>query len=156
MTLLEQREVEAKIIGPIFEAFANELGRDRAREIIAGVIANLAEQGGCAAAARFHGQDLQALGKAIELWRAGNALELDILQDSKSNLDFNVTRCQFAEMYHRLGLSELGAILSCNRDAAMIVGFNPEIQFSRTQTILSGADHCNFRYSLKVVDKHPS
>ena len=49
-------------------------------------------------------------------------------------------------MYTRLGLAELGGLLSCARDAAMIDGFNPEIAFTRTQTIMEGATHCDFRY----------
>ena len=31
-------------------------------------------------------------------------------------------------------------------DAAMIDGFNPTITFQRTQTIMGGAVHCDFRY----------
>ena len=33
-------------------------------------------------------------------------------------------------------------------DAALIVGFNPKIKFTRTQTIMSGAPYCDFRYEL--------
>ena len=46
----------------------------------------------------------------------------------------------------RLGLEDLGPILSCGRDGAMIEGFNPAIAFTRTQTIMQGAPHCDFRY----------
>jgi hypothetical protein len=49
-------------------------------------------------------------------------------------------------MYRRLGLEELGPILSCGRDGAMIDGFNPQIDFERTQTLMEGASHCDFRY----------
>ncbi len=36
----------------------------------------------------------------------------------------------------------------------MVEGFNSDIKFERTQTIMSGAEHCDFRYSLdsKEVD----
>jgi hypothetical protein len=47
-----------------------------------------------------------------------------------------------------LGIPELGAILSCNRDAALIGGFNPDVSFTRTQTIMGGASHCDFVYTL--------
>jgi hypothetical protein len=49
-------------------------------------------------------------------------------------------------MYRRLGLADLGGLLSCSRDAALIDGFNPSIAFARTQTIMEGAPHCDFRY----------
>ena len=59
-----------------------------------------------------------------------------------------VIRCRYAEMYRALGVPELGALLSCNRDAALIEGFNPEVTFERTQTLMQGASHCDFRYQL--------
>jgi hypothetical protein len=49
-------------------------------------------------------------------------------------------------MYRELGIPELGAILSCGRDAALVEGFNPGVQLTRTQTILQGAPCCDFRY----------
>ena len=61
----------------------------------------------------------------------------------------NVTRCRYAEMYEELGLQELGYMLSCARDFAMIDGFNPRINLTRTQTIMEGANHCDFLFELK-------
>jgi hypothetical protein len=146
ITLLQQREIEAKIIGPVFHAFATEVGIERAREILAGVVKDLARQSGCAAAEAVGGNGLVSLGRAIENWRQGGALTLDVIRRDEEALEFNVTRCQYAEMYRRLGLADLGPILSCNRDAAMIEGFNPDIDFQRTQTLMEGAGHCDFRY----------
>ena len=151
ITLLQQREIEAKIVGPIFRAFAQEVGEPRAREILVGAIRDLARNAGSAAATACGGNDLQQLSSTIENWRAGQALTLDILHRDDQSLEFNVTRCQFAEMYRRLGLEELGPILSCDRDAAMIEGFNPEIEFQRTQTIMEGAAHCDFRYHFEKL-----
>jgi hypothetical protein len=88
------------------------------------------------------------LKRAVESWTAGGALELTVLRDDAEAFEFNVTRCQFAEMYHRLGLVDLGSLLSCRRDGEMIAGFNPAIRFTRTQTIMEGATHCDFRYRL--------
>jgi hypothetical protein len=144
LPLLQQREVEANVIAPLFRAFAAEVGEARAREILTGVIRELAVQAGCAAASG--GNDLSHLKSAVERWTEGGALELTVLRDDADAFHFNVTRCRFAEMYHRLGLADLGPILSCNRDGAMIAGFNPTINFTRTQTIMDGASHCDFRY----------
>jgi hypothetical protein len=52
-------------------------------------------------------------------------------------------------MYRALGVPELGALLSCNRDGALIEGFNPEVALTRTRTIMQGATHCDFRYRLR-------
>ena len=146
ISLLHQREIEAKIVGPIFRAFAAEVGEERAREIVAGVIRELARSGGCAATLLFGGNGLEELAEAVDRWRANDALTLRVIRRDEEALEFDVVRCKFAEMYHRLGLEELGALLSCNRDGAMVEGFNPAIAFQRTQTLMEGASHCDFRY----------
>ena len=68
-------------------------------------------------------------------------------EQSDDRLSFDVTRCRYAELYRALGIPELGAVLSCNRDAALIDGFNPAVTFVRTQTIMEGAPCCDFRYT---------
>jgi hypothetical protein len=151
LPLLQQREIEAKVLAPVFRAFAAEVGEARAREIMAGVIRDLARQAGCAAAA--HGNDLVHLRQAVEKWTEGGALELTVLRDDAQAFEFDVTRCRFAEMYHRLGLADLGPILSCGRDAAMVEGFNPAIELTRTQTIMEGAPHCDFQYRQRRDEK---
>ena len=150
LPLLQQREIEAGVIAPLFRAFAAEVGEERARAIVGGVVRELAEQAGCAAAAT--GNDLAHLKHAIAKWTECGALELTVLRDDDAAFEFDVTRCRFAEMYARLGLAELGGLLSCARDAAMIDGFNPEITFQRTQTIMEGATHCDFRYRANHRD----
>ncbi len=149
LPLLQQREIEANAIAPLFRAIIAEVGESRAREILAGVIHQLAHQSGCSAAFAAGGKELTHLKQTIGKWSEGGALELTVLQDDREVFEFHVTRCLFAEMYHRLGLTDLGPILSCGRDAAMIEGFNPDIAFSRTQTIMEGAAFCNFRYRIK-------
>ena len=146
LPILQQREIEAGVIAPVFRAFAAEVGQERAREIVAGVIRDLAKQAGCAAAAC--GNDLAHLKEVVSKWTEGGALELTVLRDDAGAFEFNVTRCRFAEMYARLGLTHLGGLLSCNRDGSMIEGFNPDIHFERTQTIMEGAPHCDCRYRI--------
>lgn len=147
LSLLQQREIEANVIAPLVRAFAKEVGEERARAILAETIRGLARQAGCGAAESVGGRELPQLRQAIEAWKADGALELQMLREDDAALEFNVTRCRYAEMYHRLGLGDLGPILSCSRDAAMIEGFNPAIAFERTQTIMEGASHCDFRYA---------
>ena len=47
LPLLQQREIEANVIAPLFRAFAKEIGELRAREILAATIRDLAAQAGC-------------------------------------------------------------------------------------------------------------
>ncbi|HEV3237313.1 MAG TPA: L-2-amino-thiazoline-4-carboxylic acid hydrolase [Gemmataceae bacterium] len=149
VSLLRQREIEARIVGPLYRAFAQEIGEERTGEIIARVIRELAKHSGCAAAERVGGNDIANLAEAKERWQEGNALSLEVIRQDDQALDFNVTRCRYAEMYRALGLDHLGALLSCNRDAAMIEGFNPAIKLTRTQTLMEGASHCDFRFRIE-------
>ena len=71
----------------------------------------------------------------------------------REKLSFNVTRCRYAEMYRALGLADLGGSLSCQRDFALAQGFNPAIQLDRTQTIMEGASHCDFRFRLDAASR---
>lgn len=52
-----------------------------------------------------------------------------MLAQTEEAFSFNVTRCRYAEFYRALGLAELGAVFSCNRDAALIEGFAADIEF---------------------------
>jgi hypothetical protein len=45
-----------------------------------------------------------------------------------------------------LGEPELGFLLVCTADFATAEGFGPDVRLTRTQTIMQGADHCDFRY----------
>jgi hypothetical protein len=71
---------------------------------------------------------------------------MQVGEQTDERLSFDVTRCRYAEMYRALGIPELGAVLSCNRDAALIEGFNPAVTLTRTGTIMQGAACCDFRY----------
>ena len=57
-------------------------------------------------------------------------------------------RCKYAEMYKELGLADMGFIFFCGRDGSMNSGFNEKIKLERTQTIMQGADYCDFRLSI--------
>jgi hypothetical protein len=79
------------------------------------------------------------------LWTKDGTLAIEVLDDAPGVLDFNVTRCRYAETCRAMGLGDIGDLLSCNRDGAFCEGYDPRIKLTRTQTIKSGASHCDFR-----------
>lgn len=149
LSLIRQREIEARIVGPIVRAFVKEVGPDRGLEIVRGVISQLARDGGESFAAKLGDNSLDSFAGALDLWKEGDALVIETLDQSPGSLDFNVTRCRYAEMYHALGLGDLGFSLSCQRDFALIEGFNPDVTLTRTQTIMEGAPYCDFRFRAR-------
>lgn len=147
--VLTRREVEARLLAPLIDALGKEFGRARVIEIVKQTIVDIAHRQGAELAAAMGGDDVKTFADSLENWKKDDAMQIDVLGQDSASFDFNVTRCRYAEMYRALGIPELGAVLSCNRDQALIEGFNPEIELSRTQTIMEGAPYCNFRYTLK-------
>ena len=99
--------------------------------------------------ARAFGEaSLESFAGCLDIWKSGGALELVVLNQTPEALDFDVTRCRYAEMYRALGLEDLGGSMSCVRDYTLAEGFNPAIHLTRTQTIMEGASHCDFRFRL--------
>ena len=146
--VLKRREIEARIVAPLLKRLADRFGPevyDTARE----VIVDVARQQGATLAERAGDDSLPAFAAALGAWSADGALETEVRELTDEVFAFDVTRCRYAEMYRALGLEELGATLSCNRDGSLMEGFNPEIEFTRTQTIMSGADHCDFRFRAR-------
>jgi len=150
--VLTRREIEARIVAPLVDALGAEFGRERVIEIVRATIARVAEEQGAALAQQMGGDSLLHLADSMEAWTRDDALRIEVHERSESRLSFDVTRCRYAEMYRALGIPELGAALSCNRDGALICGFNPRARLRRTQTIMEGASHCDFRYEKPAFD----
>jgi len=147
--VLTRREIEARILAPLLEALGNEFGRERVLEIARQTIIDVARQQGAQLAQSMGGDDLERFAASLDAWKKDDALQIDVLEQSEERFAFNVTRCRYAEMYRLLGIPELGALLSCNRDWALIQGFNPDVRLERTQTIMEGAPFCDFRYTKR-------
>jgi predicted ArsR family transcriptional regulator len=150
--VLRRRAIEARILAPVVAAMAKEFGAERVHTILRQAIEEIARRQGAALASAARGNGLAEFHDTLDRWTTDDALQLEVLAREDDRLAFNVTRCRYAEMYRELGIPELGAILSCSRDAALIEGFNPAVRFTRTQTILGGATHCDFRYHLTRPD----
>ncbi|MCH9803439.1 L-2-amino-thiazoline-4-carboxylic acid hydrolase [bacterium] len=151
--VLKRREIEARILAPIIDRLGDEFGQERVRDLAAEVIIDVAKSQGAAMAEMLGGNDLSVFADSLEAWTRGGALEIEVVEQTDTTFAFNVTRCKYAEMYRDLGDADLGARMSCNRDGTMVEGFNPDITFTRTQTIMSGASHCDFVYELPESEK---
>ena len=145
--VLGRRKIEAAIIKPIYDEMRKALGERQARDILARAIRRAAIEAGAEMAARVEGgADLESFKAIQHLWTRDDALTIEVIDDKPGVFNFNVTRCRYAETYRAMGLGDIGDILSCNRDGAFCEGYDPRIEFKRTQTIMGGASHCDFRY----------
>lgn len=148
VSILARREIEARILMPVLNAFIKEYGKERTVKLVDSVIQELARESGVQLARALGGNTIGHFTKGLSLWMREDALQLSVIEQTETKFAYNVTRCRYAEMYKELGIRDYGALLSCGRDAALIIGFNPRIRFTRTQTIMSGAPYCDFRYEM--------
>jgi hypothetical protein len=148
--ILARRRIEAEIIKPIYEIMVREFGAEKAGAIIGEAVSAAAVRDGRAFAAREPGgADIQSFVRLQHLWEKDNALEVDVITADATTFDYDVKRCGYAEMYHEMGLGAIGHLLSCNRDAEFINGYDNRVELTRTTTIMQGGRCCDFRYRVK-------
>lgn len=146
LPMLEQRRIEANILKPVYDEMVERLGEEAAQEILGAAIIRDSVAQGRAYAEGLEDTGLLAFRATMGQWKASGALEMDMLKETDGEVHFNVTRCRYSEMYREMGVGDIGHLLSCNRDGTFCTGFDPRIRLERTQTIMKGASHCDFRY----------
>ena len=150
LPILERRRIEAAILRHVFEVIEARSGRQEAEAVIGETCSRSAiEQGKAMADALDHPATFEDFRAIMPLWTAEDALEIEPIEMTDERMDFDVTRCRYSEMYKEMGLGDIGHLLSCNRDGDFCLGYNSDMELTRTQTIMKGASHCDFRYRMK-------
>ena len=148
--IIERRRIEAMILKHVLDVIVERSGRQEAEAVIGETCSRSAiEQGKALTADLGHAPDLSDFAAILPNWTKEDALEIETLVTEPERMEFNVTRCRYAEMYKEMGMGDIGHLLSCNRDGDFCIGYNPDIELTRTQTIMKGASHCDFRYKMK-------
>jgi len=148
LPILTQRRIEAAFAKGVYDEMKAELGEAAAKRILSNAVIRLAKQAAADMAKDAPGGEpsLDSFRAIQPRWTAEDALRIDVVKSTGSDFHFNVTRCRYAEMYRSMGLAGLGAVLSCNRDGAFCEGYDARLKLQRTQTLMGGATHCDFRY----------
>ena len=148
LPMIERRRIEATILKHVYETLKESHGTEVASRAIGDAVRRSSiEQARQLAASEPGGQtSMRTFIERQAQWRMGDALRTETLLESDAQFDFNVTRCRYAEMYREMGLGEIGHLLSCQRDGTFCEGYDPRLKMERTQTIMQGASHCDFRY----------
>lgn len=152
MPIIERRRIEAEIVGHLYRELVTRFGEGPAREVVDAAIRKAAVAHGEKCRSDLgHMPDFTDFEAILPAWTAEDALTIEVKEVGPDRFSYDVTRCRYAETYKEMGLSEIGALLSCNRDAAFCEGFNPAMRLERTETIMEGGQRCNFRYRLDKV-----
>ncbi len=149
MPIIERRRIEAEIVGHLYRELVARFGEKPARQVIDAAVRKAAIAHGEKCRAELgHMPDFADFEAILPAWTAEDALTIEVKEAGPDRFSYDVTRCRYAETYKEMGLAEIGALLSCNRDAAFCEGFNPSMRLERTETIMNGGHRCDFRYSL--------
>jgi predicted ArsR family transcriptional regulator len=150
VSFLDRARIQAQVLVPVMQALRAELGKDKAdalvkqalsawsRELFAGIGKDV-EGGGRRRWAKMQG----ALN---EISQAGVEATAPVKDADK--LEFDVTRCRYAEFFRELNEPELGALLMCSTDFDIAAASDGEVMLERRQTIMQGAPSCTFRYKF--------
>jgi L-2-amino-thiazoline-4-carboxylic acid hydrolase-like protein len=145
--LLEQIKIQAKVLVPLIKSMQGEMGTERANALVRSALGDLYRRYG---EEFWQSQTENDLGKAVvsafATYARENALDYAVAKQSQDGCEIDVRGCRYAEFYKALGEPELGFLLVCSADFAMAEGFGSDIELTRTQTIMQGASHCDFRY----------
>ncbi len=147
VSVLQQAKIQARVLVPLVKAMQAELGEEQANAIVRKALRDLYRRYG---EEFWRAKNEESLGKAMTsafaTFARDDALDFEVKEQSQDAFDIDVRRCRYAEFYNALGEPELGFLLICSADYLMAEGFGPEIKLTRTQTIMQGASHCDFRY----------
>ena len=152
VSVIEQAKIQAQVLVPLVKALQAELGEARANALVRKALGDLYRGFGEEFWKTKNETDLgNAVSSAFKTYARDDALAYDVIEQTQDSFAFDVTRCAYAEFYKALGAPELGFLLVCTADFATAEGFGSDIKLTRTQTIMQGADHCDFRYQ-RVAD----
>jgi hypothetical protein len=155
VTVLERAKIQAQVLVPLVKALQAELGEARANALVRRTLGDLYRGYSVEFAKARNEADLgKFVASAFKTYARDDALEYDVIEQTPDAYAINVRRCRYAEFYNELGESGLGFLLVCTADFAVADGFGDDVRLTRTQTIMQGADHCDFRYRrVKAQDQ---
>ena len=147
VSVIEQVKIQAQVLVPLVKALQAELGEQRANALVRKTLGDTFRGYGNEFWRSRKEKNLgQAMSSAFATYAADDALDYTVVEQSPDAFAIDVTGCRFAEFYRELGEPELGFLLVCSADYSVAEGFDADVKLTRTQTIMQGANHCDFRY----------
>jgi predicted ArsR family transcriptional regulator len=150
ISVLEQAKIQAQVLVPLVKALQAELGEERANAVVRKALGDtyrrLGEQWWRAKTSQNVGENMA---RAFAAFGKDNALDYSVRAESQDTYEIDVTACRYAQFYKELGQPELGFLLVCSLDFPFAEGFGADVKLTRTQTIMQGASHCDFRYQRR-------
>ena len=150
ITTMDVVKIQAQVLLPLARALRKEIGEQRTRELLRAAIEEASRERIRDQAGQLEGSPLEKfqamMGRSAEV--NGPQIEMEFRETTPELLQFDVKSCKYAELFQALGETEIGAMLLCDSDAYVAEVAGPAVQFSRSQTLMQGASHCDFCYRV--------
>jgi L-2-amino-thiazoline-4-carboxylic acid hydrolase len=147
VSVIQQAKIQAQVLVPLVKALQAELGEERANALVRKALGDTWRRYGEEFWRKKNEKNLgKAIASAFATYAAEDALDYSVVEQSEDAFAINVTGCRYADFYQELGEPQLGFLLVCSADFSTAEGFGPDVKLTRTQTIMQGASHCDFRY----------
>jgi hypothetical protein len=145
--VIQQAKIQAQILVPLIKALQVELGKERANTLVRSALGETYRRYGEEFWRAKNDKNLgDTMASAFATYARDDALDYNVIEQSQDAFEIDVTECRYAEFYKELDEPELGFLLVCSADFDTAAGFDSDIKLTRTQTIMEGASHCDFRY----------
>ena len=147
VSIIQQAKIQAQVLVPLVKALQAELGKERANALVRKALGDIYRRYGEEFRRTTKEKNLgKIMASAFTTYAREDALGYRVIEQAQDAFEIDVTECRYAEFYKELGEPELGFLLVCSADFPTAEGFGPDIKLTRTQTIMQGASHCDFRY----------
>ena len=150
---MDEFKAEAQVLIPVLQAARAELGEERGNRLILGALRAWCRE-------RFKQVGARTPGTPREKWDTlkkldgartrEHDLEFEIIKWEPEAIEYDVSRCLYAELFRELGEPELGAVLVCDSDLYLVEQVTgPEVEYTRTQSIMQGGSFCDIRWRIR-------
>lgn len=147
---ISRRLIEAELYGELYITMAEKIGKKQALKIITENLQKSARKAGQAFADSVTTPNLKHFATVVEIWKNGNAIQVENVSIKNNELTVKITRCRYQESYREMSLpEELCTLLSCSRDEPFAKGYSEKLSMVRETTLAEGGDCCPFKFIWK-------
>ena len=152
--LIEQIRIQAQVLVPLVKTLQAELGEERANALVRKALGELyrkvGEQWWQSQGERGLGEKMAA---AFDNFAAGGALAYEVVKNAPDAFEVNVTGCRYAGSMTGSARRSWDSCWCAARISPWRRASARAVRLTRTQTIMQGASHCDFRYRLEASEE---
>jgi hypothetical protein len=146
VTEIRSARSKPKKLKALLQRYESEFGQEAEQRVLE-IIAENTKKLWAEIAEERETNDIQGI--LDTLWKSfesvGGEFTVERTEDSAR---IHCTKCPMADTYLKIGKPEYGLIFHCSTDPHIVAGFNPEMEFKITKTLMKD-DCCDHFYQLK-------